>query len=283
MPGMSLHIGLNSVDPAHYNGWDGALTACEFDASDMEALAASCGFTQRKTLLSAAATAGAVIAEIEAAAGALDAGDLFLLTYAGHGGQVTDVNGDETDRSDETWLAYDRQIVDDELYALFAKFKPGVRIVVLSDSCHSGSVTRAIPGQDGFVPNALRTRESAAAQSPRFRAMPLDVMAHTYRDHKQLYDDIQASVPSETASDPAATVLLISGCQDNQLSSDGMSNGLFTETLRAVWQDGAWDRPGGYASLCADVVAQMPPDQTPLYSRVGAANDAFEQERPFTI
>lgn len=28
--GLSLHLGLNRVDPAHYGGWDGALTACEF-------------------------------------------------------------------------------------------------------------------------------------------------------------------------------------------------------------------------------------------------------------
>ncbi len=69
-------------------------------------------------------------------------GDIYFLTYSGHGGQVPDTNGEgESDSSDETWLAYDRQIVDDELYELWAKFKPGVRIVVLSDSCHSGPST----------------------------------------------------------------------------------------------------------------------------------------------
>ena len=30
--GHSLHIGLNSVDPAQYEGWDGQLAACEADA-----------------------------------------------------------------------------------------------------------------------------------------------------------------------------------------------------------------------------------------------------------
>ena len=40
--GMSLHIGLNSVDPEHYQ-WDGALAACEFDATDMEALVVGLG------------------------------------------------------------------------------------------------------------------------------------------------------------------------------------------------------------------------------------------------
>ena len=37
--GISLHLGLNVVDPDHYGGWDGALKACEADANAMEALA----------------------------------------------------------------------------------------------------------------------------------------------------------------------------------------------------------------------------------------------------
>src|SRR6195952_238962 len=37
--GISLHIGLNAVDPDQYEGWDGKLTACEADAKDMAALA----------------------------------------------------------------------------------------------------------------------------------------------------------------------------------------------------------------------------------------------------
>jgi len=44
--GASIHIGLNAVDPKHYSGWDGQLTACEFDANDMQALAKTQGFTK---------------------------------------------------------------------------------------------------------------------------------------------------------------------------------------------------------------------------------------------
>ena len=44
--GASLHIGLNAVDPKQYSGWDGQLTACEFDANDMQALAKSPGIHQ---------------------------------------------------------------------------------------------------------------------------------------------------------------------------------------------------------------------------------------------
>ena len=47
--GLSLSIGLNSVDPKHYGGWAGELNACEADAAEMSALAKSQGF--RPTVL----------------------------------------------------------------------------------------------------------------------------------------------------------------------------------------------------------------------------------------
>ena len=48
--GISLHVGLNFVDPEHYDGWDGELQACEYDATDMEVLASSQGFATTKLL-----------------------------------------------------------------------------------------------------------------------------------------------------------------------------------------------------------------------------------------
>jgi len=65
---------------------------------------------------------------------------------------------------DETWVLYDRQLVDDELYKIWSKFKPGVRILVLSDSCHSGTVPRDIPA---FLGNGPRPRAMPRAdQAP---------------------------------------------------------------------------------------------------------------------
>jgi hypothetical protein len=278
--GRSIHIGLNSVDPAHYDGWDGTLTACEFDANDMQKLAESRGFQSSK-LLTHEATAAAVTAEIEKAAEGLSSGDFLFLTYSGHGGQVPDKNGEgESDRSDETWVLYDRELVDDELYALWAKFKPGVRIFVLSDSCHSGTVLRKFD-EDDPVPNVLAKRETADAQSPRLRALPLDVQVNTYRAHQDEYDEIQKLVPSSSEATIEATALLISGCQDDQTSQDGMSNGLFTGTLLEVWNDGAWS--GGYDSFHKAIIAKMPADQQPNYMTVGTTNSAFEQQDPLEI
>jgi metacaspase-1 len=276
--GISIHVGLNTVDPDHYDGWDGALNACEFDANDMRSLAESKGF-EASTLLTKDATADAVTAAIEKAAKELGSGDLLFMTYSGHGGQVPDRNNeDEKDRSDETWVLYDRQLVDDELYALWGTFQPGVRIFLLSDSCHSGTVSRNI---DADVPDVVATAESAAKQSPRYRALPRDKMIATYRAHASDYDEIQRACPTSEKVDIGATVLLISGCQDDQLSLDGFSNGLFTENLLAVWDKGAWN--GSYSRFHKAIVSRMPNNQTPNYSQVGASSRDFEQQDPLTI
>lgn len=77
--GLSLHSGLNAVDPVHYDGWDGALAACEFDAADMAELAAKRNF-ETTPLLGAKATAKAVVAAIRKAAKRLSGGDIFFIT-----------------------------------------------------------------------------------------------------------------------------------------------------------------------------------------------------------
>jgi hypothetical protein len=265
--GISLHIGINRVDPDHYEGWDGALVACEADARDMAALAKKQGFTSSTLLLTKAATADAVSSAILGAARSLKSGDLFFLTYSGHGGQVNDTNMDEKDRMDETWVCYDRQLVDDELYELWGKFRNGVRIVVLSDSCHSGTVLRDIPA---FV-----------SGGPRIRAMPTTVVHKVQKAHAKLYRTIQDEHRAAENTKVNASVLLISGCMDNQTSLDGERNGLFTGTLKKVWNGGRFK--GGYRKLRDTIVSRMPPQQTPNYFVVGAANPAFEAQRPWML
>jgi hypothetical protein len=145
---MSVHIGMNRVDPAKYGGWDGVLTGCERDAQTMAAIARAEGFTPRN-LFAPQATAEAILGEIQQAAQTLRFGDIFLLTYAGHGGQVSDPTGaEESDQKDETWVAFNRQIIDDELWQALSEFREGVNVVMVSDSCHSGSVNRYVPEEE---------------------------------------------------------------------------------------------------------------------------------------
>jgi metacaspase-1 len=283
--GIALHIGLNRVDPNHYAGWDGELVACEADARDMNALATKAGY-EATMLLTKDATAKNVTDAITAAADRLASGDAFLLTYSGHGGQVADKNREEADRRDETWVLYDRQLLDDELYALWGEFKPGVRIFMLSDSCHSGTIARrvvyeAIQSSAEVTRSARDFAELPDTTTPRVRVLPDDLREQVFKQHRALYSGIQKSHPKGDKVPIGASVILNSGCLDNQLSSDGDQNGLFTATLLKVWSGGRFT--GDYRQFHRRILRRMPPWQSPNYYTVGAPNPDFEAQTPFTI
>lgn len=79
-------------------------------------------------------------------------GDVLLLHYSGHGSNVPDDNGDEDDNRDEilcpTDLDWNDPLRDDWLRNVFDGLSAGVSLTVISDCCHSGTITRALE-QDG--------------------------------------------------------------------------------------------------------------------------------------
>jgi hypothetical protein len=279
--GLSVHIGLNRVDPAHYHGWDGALRACENDARDMCELARQAGFESSEVLLTEDATADNVAKAFADAAERLADGDIFFGTYSGHGGQVPDLNGDEPvdEALDETWVLYDRQLVDDELFDLWSRFPAGTRIFLLSDSCHSGSVARAFY-DEGLIERVIDSYRDLPVDEPRVKSIPDPLRDAIYRDSKESYDRVQQSVPAGDQAEIGAQVILISGCQDNQQSLDGPQNGLFTAKLLETWTKGDFK---GYRSFHRRIEAKLPPTQSPNYFTVGQVTRAFEQQRPLTI
>ena len=134
--------------------------------------------------------------------------------------------------------------------------------------------------------------------------MPPAVAMRTYREHQAFYDKLQRDVAeaagkaSRADPDSAAgarrrqqaadrdrrpssrpSVILISGCQDNQTSMDGDHNGAFTEQLLQVWNHGAFK--GNYAKFHAAIKARMPRTQTPNLFTLGPVGK-FLIERPFT-
>jgi len=286
---LSLHIGLNAVSTAAYEGWGGPLAACEFDANDMAAIAKSKGM-KPTVLLTKKATRANTLAGMRSAARSLKAGDLFFMSYSGHGGQMPDIDHEEPDHKDETWCLYDGQLIDDELYFALSKFASGVRILVLSDSCHSGSVTRGMP-------------PPPPPPGQRVKLMPEAVAMRGYGAHQAFYDKLQRDVAKAAGGavvDPDAAlaqvgaaaqatalvgsfkpaVVLISGCQDNQTSMDGDHNGAFTEQLLKVWNRGAFT--GTYGNFHARIKAAMPPSQSPNLFVLGKAT-RFLAQTPFAV
>jgi lysophospholipase L1-like esterase len=279
--GWSLHIGMNQIDPGHY-GDTGELFACHFDAQDMARIAKQRGFKKVELLLDGQATREAVKELITQAADQLKAGDTFLFTYAGHGSQIPDFNADESDGADETLCLFDGMLIDDELYQLWSCFADDVRIVMISDSCHSGSVLRAVRRNPAERP----TGKTAGIRS---RLLPLHIAARTFREHREFYTAIGRK---HLSADPGllireldmplrGPVLLLSGCQDNQESQDGIGNGRFTQELLLVWDGGRFT--GNWRELHRRIVSGMPACQTPNLMLIGRCPETLAAMSPFSI
>jgi len=284
--GRGLCVGLNSVDPKRYGDWEGKLIACEADARSMGRLLMAQNF-EVTTLTTRSATADAIFAEVRRLAALSNPGDLAVITCSSHGGQIPDRNGDELDGLDETTCAYDREIIDDEWYAAFAAFRAGVRVLFISDSCHSGTLSRLLSNKPALAASGVKS-------------MPWDVCRDAYDQNREMYDRILAAKPTR-ARDVQANVLLLGGCQDEQLSYDGLSNGAFTAALLASWSNGAnnycyktfhaaidrrMNGGGGWRSLFTSFGRALgrysPTAQNPSYYWVN--RDAkFEASKPFTV
>ena len=96
-------------------------------------------------------------------------------------------------------VLYDGLLLDDELFKLWGKFKSGVRILVLSDSCHSGTILTADFGE----------------------------LARTHRKQRKA-----------KGKKVKASVLLISACQDNEKAYEDRTNSVFVAELKRVWNKG---------------------------------------------
>lgn len=146
--GLSIHIGVNHYDLLSYKRYPGNLSPCRLpncrnDAGAMFKIASINRF-KSVALLDEDATIDNVLYAIALAARNLKDGDTFLLTFSGHGMQQYDINDDEEDGKDENWCLYDGLLLDDQLYECWKSFRPGVRIVVVVDGCHSGTSTKGI-------------------------------------------------------------------------------------------------------------------------------------------
>lgn len=269
--GISLHIGVDRVDHAVYGPDVTDLEVCEDDARAMAELAKSVGISTSTVLLGSAATREAVSNAIGAAAKTLHAGDSFLCTYAGHGAQLkvdkTARSGaEETDGYDEAWCLYDGALLDDELQDLWADFRAGVRVMVLSDSCHSGTVLRATSGV-------------------RMRALPRRTVDHLTKKKGPFYAAIQAALP-DPPRDVSASVRLFAACRDHESAQEDDEHGAFTGAVLKTWNDGAFQ--GTHAEFLGAVGAALdalglPMIQTPNHYFIGTKSDEWDAQRPFEL
>lgn len=285
---ISLHIGINLLDPSKYEGWDGKLVACEADAIAMEQLAQRLGFSTTR-LLSSEATRDAVVASIKGAAQKLEPGGMFLMTVSSHGGKIPDLNMDEDvasgdDIFDEALLLHDYMIADDELYGLWCEFGEKTRVLMVADTCHSGSMVRNamdMMSPTPWGPVAAAPVGPAKRFAPRSITMAVAEKDPHYRKVAEQYSKIKESVIKNPLTTPIkAAVMNFGACEDHQFAMDGNDHGAFTSALLDVWNKGRFS--GTYDDMLRAVTQRIASaSQTPRIKMVGATDPAFRMQKPF--
>lgn len=213
MADRALLVGINKYPGAPLNG-------CVNDINDMTTyLMASCKFspTSIRTLKDGAATTAAILSGLNWLVTGTRAGDRLFFHYSGHGAQVpTKTPSGELDGLDEVVCPVDfnwtdkRMIRDKQFRALFSSIPVGVSFVWVSDSCHSGDLSRG----------------GLARPQSRRRMMPLPADG----EHPIHGEITRAREFFKNRKAPASAPFngaLVSGCKSDQTSADAYINGRY--------------------------------------------------------
>jgi len=134
-------------------------------------------------------------------------GDHLVFTYSGHGTTTPDRNGDEADGKDEALCLYNGLLVDDVIRKILNELPKGVKFTFISDSCHSGSVTRsfmsAVNSENPSIPKYMPPEDEVGVVA--LEMLPVK---------KAVF------VPQENMQE-----ILLSGCKSNEYSYDAYFDG----------------------------------------------------------
>ena len=244
------------------------LEGCVNDVRTWEAYLESLVGEQRtlrlETLADEEATRGRILETFRTHLTAARSGDTALFCFSGHGSQELTpppYAAEEPGGLSETLVAYDSRLpsgldlADKELAVLIAEVaRGGAHVVVVLDSCHSGTATRW------------------AGEEPAVRRMA----THSWPRPEGSYwfqDDV--SVPAELDAAggwrvlPAGRHVLLAACEDHQkarecTAANGLRRGLFSFCLLEALR-GSGPAPS-YRQLHKQVqirVANLLPEQTP--------------------
>ncbi|MEP6622352.1 MAG: caspase family protein [bacterium] len=280
---IGLSVTLSQVDPLHYAaGWDGTLAGPENDAKLFETLLASAADSSASYELwpyaTEKATRSAVINALDFAASRLADGSTLVVYVAAHGGQVPNLI-DDGDPLDAIAL-YDGMLLDIELHELWCRFEPGVRIVMLADTCSSGTV--GFFGSPGITRVARRMQHavSTALGGSTSRGVPADILRQTFDLNRQQYEQYQVTAADllATSTPLRASVLQIGACADGAEAFERGGTGVFTEALHATFSAAF---TGSYRQLYESLRAPCAP-QEPTYESSQPDSDPFSGLRAFS-
>lgn len=236
---MAVCVGLTAVNPSYYNGWAGDCPGCDVDAKGLAKLFANSGIRTR-LLLNATANWRTTRACILSAANMMKTNDLLIVAVSGHGGQVADDNGDESDRLDETWCLWDGQVRDDDVLKMIKLMPAGLRLVIINDQCHSEGNFRAI----------VRSIQQSVSMG--------------------YWGSVEARPIVQNTGDWKGQLIQFAGCRENNYSYGASSGGTWTQSLLRNYNNKlTWN--GWFVKA----KSQMPANQVPQWVTYGNIQSNF--------
>ena len=200
----ALCVGINDYPFGEEND----LKGCVNDANDWSKLLRNhYDFTDVKQLLDSDATKANILAGLKDLLANASDGDVLVFTNASHGTYLADEDKDEP-KFDEAICPHDTDsnlLIDDELRDLFLNIPKGVRLTVISDSCHSGSVTRV-------KENEYRRNRQLNPELLKRRTLSDEEMAKARKNARATKKD---KFPESGMNE-----ILLSGCKSSQTSAD---------------------------------------------------------------
>jgi hypothetical protein len=213
-------VGINDY-PGTYND----LKGCVNDANDWVGLLREYfDFGDNITLMTdAEATKANILSALGDLVASAKSGDVVVFTYSGHGTWVYDQGErDESDNRDEAICAYDGNIIDDEIRSVIRKIDQGANFVIISDSCHSGSVTRSI------LKRTYDTAKETTQYAPKPRYMPpsddIDALRTAIVPVRRRFLYPESGMPE----------LLLTGCNATEYSYDAYIDGRYNGAMTAL-------------------------------------------------
>lgn len=230
MKSKALLIGINK-----YRNPGSDLNGCINDIQDAaELLTSKYSFPMEsiRMLTDNRATKQNIIERLDWLIYGLQPGDRAVLWYSGHGAQIaTRDSTQELDGLDEIICCHEFDweaglITDKEFQNKFRYIPPGVKFMWISDSCHSGDLNRDVPD------SAYKKKKTI--KPPADLAWRITAYKHSNDLSKKLVFNGKSMICSmkngvlRTGSD---AIVLISGCKDNQTSSDAWFDGRYNGAL----------------------------------------------------
>lgn len=208
----ALSVGVNN----YQNGRQGKLTGCVPDAKNvLSACTNSVKGLWRpqncRSLCDSEATISGVRAQLQAFAGVAGSGDTVLYYQSSHGG-------------DDCLCLYDKEYYANQFAEDLMRFAAGVRVVVVLDACHSGSMFKGAGEEQETGPWKF---------------------AASVRTHMAEMQAVQTKDAKAAAGGPS--VGWITACDDDQTSLDVGTGGWFTNPFVQAWKADGTDANGdGY-------------------------------------